>query len=60
MLGLMQQRPLLISSLLDHAERYHANTEIVARSVEGPLHRSSWVRLPPAQNDSPTRCAGWV
>ena len=42
MLGLMQQRPLLISSLLDHAERYHANTEIVARSVEGPLHRSSW------------------
>ena len=28
MLGLMQQRPLLISSLLDYAERYHAGTEI--------------------------------
>ena len=42
MLGLMQQRPLLISSLLDYAERYHADTEIVSRSVEGPLHRSNW------------------
>ncbi len=40
MLGLMQQRPLLISSLLDYAERYHAGTEIVSRSVEGPIHRS--------------------
>jgi fatty-acyl-CoA synthase len=42
MLGLMQQRPLLISSLLDYSERYHAGTEIVSRSVEGPLHRSNW------------------
>ncbi len=42
MLGLMQQRPLQISSLLDYAERYHAGTEIVSRSVEGPLHRSNW------------------
>ena len=42
MLGLMQQRPLLISSLLDYAERYHAGTEIVSRTVEGPIHRSNW------------------
>ena len=42
MLGLMQQRPLLISSLLDYAERYHAATEIVSRSVEGPIERSNW------------------
>src|SRR6478672_7953161 len=42
MLGLMQQRPLLISSLLDYAERYHASTEIVSRSVEGLIHRSNW------------------
>jgi fatty-acyl-CoA synthase len=42
MLGLMQQRPLLISSLLDYAARYHAGTEIVSRSVEGPIHRSNW------------------
>jgi fatty-acyl-CoA synthase len=38
----MQQRPLLISSLLDYAERYHASIEIVSRSVEGPIHRSNW------------------
>ena len=42
MLGLMQQRPLLISSLLDYAERYHAGTEIVSRSVDGPIQRSNW------------------
>ena len=42
MLGLMQQRPLLISSLLDYAERYHAGTEIVSRSLEGPIHRGNW------------------
>jgi acyl-CoA synthetase (AMP-forming)/AMP-acid ligase II len=42
MLGLMQQRPLLISSLLDYAERYHTGTEIISRSVEGPIHRSNW------------------
>jgi fatty-acyl-CoA synthase len=45
MLGLMQQRPLLISSLLDYAERYHAGIEIVSRSVEGPIHRSCWGSL---------------
>src|SRR6185503_18799452 len=42
MLGLMQQRPLLISSLLDYAERYHAGTEIVSRTLEGPIQRSDW------------------
>jgi acyl-CoA synthetase (AMP-forming)/AMP-acid ligase II len=38
----MQQRPVLISSLLDYAERNHTGTEIVSRSVEGPIHRSNW------------------
>jgi acyl-CoA synthetase (AMP-forming)/AMP-acid ligase II len=42
MLGLMQQRPLLISSLLDYAERYHAGTEIVSRTLQGAIHRSNW------------------
>jgi acyl-CoA synthetase (AMP-forming)/AMP-acid ligase II len=39
MLGLMQDRPLLISGLLDYAERYHAATEIVSRSNDGTEHR---------------------
>jgi len=39
MKGLMQNQPLLLSSLLKHADRFHSNTEIVSRTVEGPIHR---------------------
>jgi acyl-CoA synthetase (AMP-forming)/AMP-acid ligase II len=37
--GSMMQQPLLISSLLEHAERHHAGQEIVSRRVEGDIHR---------------------
>ncbi|MDP2019549.1 MAG: 3-(methylthio)propionyl-CoA ligase, partial [Hydrogenophaga sp.] len=42
MLGQMQSQPLLISSLITHAERHHGSTEIVSRRVEGDIHRSTW------------------
>ena len=42
MLGLMQNQPLLISSLIDFAERHHGDTEIVSRRVEGDIHRYTW------------------
>ncbi|MBB1601525.1 3-(methylthio)propionyl-CoA ligase [Variovorax sp. UMC13] len=42
MLGLMQDRPLMISSLIDHAATFHPETEIVARTVEGPVHRTNY------------------
>ncbi len=42
MRGLMQDHPLLISNLLAFAARYHGDTEIVSRRVEGDLHRSSY------------------
>ncbi len=42
MLGLMQDQPLLISSLIDFAERHHADGEIVSRRVEGDIHRYTW------------------
>ena len=45
MLGQMQSQPLLISSLITHAERHHASTEIVSRRVEGDIHRSSWGQI---------------
>ncbi|HYE01099.1 MAG TPA: 3-(methylthio)propionyl-CoA ligase [Alphaproteobacteria bacterium] len=45
MRGLMMDRPLLISSLLTHAERHHGTTEIVSRSVEGPIHRTDWAGI---------------
>ena len=39
MLGLMQDRPLLISQIIDYAGRYYPDVEIVSRTVEGPIHR---------------------
>ena len=42
MLGLMQSQPLLISSLIDFAERHHGEGEIVSRRVEGDIHRYSY------------------
>ncbi|WP_024304179.1 3-(methylthio)propionyl-CoA ligase [Pseudogulbenkiania sp. MAI-1] len=40
--GLMMDQPLLISGLLQHAERCHGDTEIVSRTVEGPIHRYTY------------------
>ncbi|MFV3386724.1 AMP-binding protein, partial [Pseudomonas sp. NY15364] len=40
--GLMQHKPLLISSLLEYAERYSAGVEVVSRRVEGDIHRYTW------------------
>ena len=40
--GMMMQQPLLISSLLIHAERHHGDQEIVSRRVEGDLHRCTY------------------
>ncbi len=42
MRGLMQERPLLISSLIDYAATYHGAAEIVSRSIEGPIHRYTY------------------
>jgi len=42
MLGLMQDHPLLISTLIDFAQRYHRDGEIVSRRVEGDIHRYTW------------------
>ena len=42
MLGLMQQQPLMISSLLTHAARHHPNAEIVSKTIEGPIHRYNY------------------
>ena len=39
MMGLMMDRPLLTTEILKHAVRNYRNTEIVTRTVEGPIHR---------------------
>ena len=45
MLGLMQDRPLLISSLIDHAATFHGDTEIVSRLPEGEIRRTTWAAV---------------
>jgi fatty-acyl-CoA synthase len=42
MFGLMQQQSLLISSLIDFADRHHGDGEVVSRRVEGDIHRYTW------------------
>src|SRR5688572_7872593 len=41
----MMQQPLLISSLLTHAERHHGDQHIVSRRVEGDIHRTTYREL---------------
>ncbi len=45
MLGLMQDRPLLISSILTHAASQHGEQEIVSNAIEGGVHRYTYTDL---------------
>jgi fatty-acyl-CoA synthase len=47
MLGLMQDWPLLVHKILDHAALYHANREVVTRTVEGPIHHTTYGEMAP-------------
>ena len=40
--GLMQDWPLTIDKILDHAARWHGDVEVVSRSVEGPITRTRY------------------
>lgn len=42
MQGSMQDIPLLVNGILDHARIYHGEREIVSRLVEGPIHRETY------------------
>jgi len=43
--GNMQRHALTVRSLLEHAERFHGDSEIVSRRVEGDVHRTDWRAL---------------
>ncbi len=45
MLGLMQQRPLLISGLVDYAAAWHGGREVVSRDPQGASHRSTFAEI---------------
>jgi acyl-CoA synthetase (AMP-forming)/AMP-acid ligase II len=40
--GLMMDWPLLTPSLIEFAAQHHGGTEIVSRTVEGPIHRYTY------------------
>ena len=42
MRALMMDIPLLVSSLIQHADQYHGEQEIVSRTVEGGIHRYTY------------------
>jgi acyl-CoA synthetase (AMP-forming)/AMP-acid ligase II len=44
MRGQMMDMPLLVSSLIEHADRNHGDVEIVSRTVEGPIHRYTYAQ----------------
>ena len=42
MQGLMQDWPLTVDRILTHAAAWHPRREIVTRSLEGPIVRTTW------------------
>ena len=45
MRGLMQGDHLLISSLIEFANKNHGDAEVISRRVEGDIHRSNWATV---------------
>ncbi len=45
MLGLMQDWPLTVDKVLDHAQANHGHREVVTRSVEGPIVRTTYAEI---------------
>ena len=43
--GLMQDWPLRLHRLLDHAAVQHGTREVVSQSIEGPIHRTTYAAL---------------
>ena len=45
MLGLMQKQELLISSIIEFAEKNHGDAEVVSRRVEGDIHHTTYKEI---------------
>jgi len=43
--GLMQDWPLLIHRIIDYARVQHPNRAVISRSVEGPMHRTTYAEI---------------
>ena len=45
MLGKMMYQPLLISGLIEHAARYHGDTAVWSKEVDGQVTHSDWLTI---------------
>jgi len=45
MKGLMQDWPLRVTTIIDHAARFHGDREVVTRTVEGPIARTTYAEI---------------
>ena len=45
MLGQMQDWPLLLHRIIDHAATYHGGRQIISRSIEGPIHTTTYAEI---------------
>ncbi|HVZ53590.1 MAG TPA: AMP-binding protein, partial [Pseudolabrys sp.] len=45
MLGLMQDWPLLIHRVIDHAATFHGGRKVITRSVEGPIVQTDYASI---------------
>ena len=59
MLGLMQNQPLLISTLVAFADRHHGDGEIVSRRVEGDIHRTNYQQVAARARQVANALDGW-
>ena len=59
MLGLMQNQPLLISTLIAFADRHHGDGQIVSRRVEGDIHRTTYRAVASRARQVANALDGW-
>ena len=45
MLGLMQDWPLLLHRIIDHAAKFHGERKVITRSIEGPIIETNYAQV---------------
>ena len=45
MRGLMQDWPLLLHKIIDHAAKFHGERKVITRSIEGPIHTTNYAEI---------------
>jgi len=59
MLGLMQDWPLTVDKILDHAKTWHGHREVVTRTVEGPIVRTTYAEVHDRAKRVSNALKGW-